>query len=92
MITFVKCSISSQLNNMPRVVVTDFRLHDTSSLIASEASFLVCSIIDTIPRGMGLEALRISHISLTHSSSFRKCKFKPHLSAPMGFRGQFSRF
>ena len=48
--------------------------------------------IDTIPRGTGLEALRISHISLTHSSLFRKCKFKPHLSAPMGFRGQFSRF
>ena len=33
MITIVKCSIPSQLNNMPRVVVTDFRLHHTSSLI-----------------------------------------------------------
>ena len=27
MITNVQCSIPSQLNNMPRVVVTDFRLH-----------------------------------------------------------------
>ena len=33
MITIVKCSIPSQLNNMPRVVVTDFKLHHTSSLI-----------------------------------------------------------
>ena len=33
MITIVKCSIPSQLNNMPRVVVTDFRLHHASSLI-----------------------------------------------------------
>ena len=37
MITTVKCSIPSQLNNMlnnmPRVVVTDFRLHHTCSLI-----------------------------------------------------------
>ena len=27
MITTVQCSICSQLNNNPRVVVTDFRLH-----------------------------------------------------------------
>ena len=33
MITTVQCSICSQLNNMPRVVVTDFRLHHTCSLI-----------------------------------------------------------
>ena len=29
MITTVQCSIPSQLNNKPRVVVTDFRLHHT---------------------------------------------------------------
>ena len=44
MITTVQCSIPSQLNNKPRVVVTDFRLHHTCSIIASEASFLVCSM------------------------------------------------
>ena len=33
MITTVQCSIPSQLNIMPRVVVTDFRLHHTCSLI-----------------------------------------------------------
>ena len=33
MITTVQCSICSQLNNMPRVVLTDFRLHHTCSLI-----------------------------------------------------------
>ena len=33
MITTVQCSICSQLNNMPRVVVTDFRLRHTCSLI-----------------------------------------------------------
>ena len=33
MITTVQCSICSQLNNKPRVVVTDFRLHHTCSLI-----------------------------------------------------------
>ena len=46
MITTPQCSICSQLNNKPRVyiVVTDFRLHHTCSIIASEASFLVCSM------------------------------------------------
>ena len=33
MITTVQCSICSQLNNKPRVVVTDFRLHHTCSII-----------------------------------------------------------
>ena len=33
MITTVQCSICSQLNNKHRVVVTDFRLHDTFSII-----------------------------------------------------------
>ena len=33
MITTVQCSICSQLNNKPRVVVTDFRLHHTYSII-----------------------------------------------------------
>ena len=33
MITTVQCSISSQLNNKHRVVVTDFRLHHTCSII-----------------------------------------------------------
>ena len=37
----------------------------------------------------GMESPLISHLFLTHSSLFRKCKFKPHLSARMGFRGQF---
>ena len=32
MITTVQCSICSQLNNKPRVVVTDFRLHHTCSI------------------------------------------------------------
>ena len=32
-ITTVQCSICSQLNNNPRVVVTDFRLHHTCSII-----------------------------------------------------------
>ena len=31
--TTVQCSICSQLNNKPRVVVTDFRLHHTCSII-----------------------------------------------------------
>ena len=36
MITTVQqCSICSQLNNKPRVVVTDFRLHRTCSIIES---------------------------------------------------------
>ena len=33
MITTMQCSISSQLNNKHRVVVTDFRLHHTCSII-----------------------------------------------------------
>ena len=33
MINTVQCSICSQLNNMPRVVVTDFRLHLTCSIV-----------------------------------------------------------
>ena len=33
MITTVQCSIRSQLNNKHRVVVTDFRLHHTCSII-----------------------------------------------------------
>ena len=33
MITTVQCSICSQLNNKPRVVVTNFRLHHTCSII-----------------------------------------------------------
>ena len=33
MITTVQCSIPSQLNNKPRAVVTDFRLHHTCSII-----------------------------------------------------------
>ena len=33
MITTVLCSICSQLNNKPRVVFTDFRLHHTCSII-----------------------------------------------------------
>ena len=33
MITTVQCSIPSQLNNKPRVVVTDVRLHHTCSII-----------------------------------------------------------
>ena len=33
MITTVQCSICSQLNNKPRVVFTDFRLHHTCSII-----------------------------------------------------------
>ena len=33
MITTVQCSICSQLNNKHRVVVTDFRLHHTCSII-----------------------------------------------------------
>ena len=33
MITTVQCSIPSQLKNKPRVVVTDFRLHHTCSII-----------------------------------------------------------
>ena len=33
MITTVQCSICSQLNNKHRVVVTDFRLHRTCSII-----------------------------------------------------------
>ena len=33
MITTVQCSICSQLNNKPRVVVTDFRLHHAYSII-----------------------------------------------------------
>ena len=33
MITTVQCSICSQLNNKPRVVVTDFRLHHTCSIM-----------------------------------------------------------
>ena len=33
MITTVKCSICSQLNNKHRVVVTDFRLHHICSII-----------------------------------------------------------
>ena len=33
MITTVQCSICSQLNNKPRVVVTDFMLHHTCSII-----------------------------------------------------------
>ena len=32
-ITTVQCSICSQLNNKPRVVVTDFRLHHACSII-----------------------------------------------------------
>ena len=32
-VTTVQCSICSQLNNKHRVVVTDFRLHHTCSLI-----------------------------------------------------------
>ena len=32
-VTTVQCSICSQLNNKPRVVVTDFRLHHTCSII-----------------------------------------------------------
>ena len=35
MITTVQCSICSQLNNKHRVVVTDFRLHHTCSIIIS---------------------------------------------------------
>ena len=35
MITTVQCSICSQLNNKSRVVVTDFRLHHTCSIIES---------------------------------------------------------
>ena len=31
-ITTVQCSICSQLNNKPRVVVTDFKLHHTCSI------------------------------------------------------------
>ena len=34
-ITTVQCSICGQLNNKPRVVVTDFRLHHTCSIIES---------------------------------------------------------
>ena len=33
MITTVQCSICSQLNNKHRVVITDFRLHHTCSII-----------------------------------------------------------
>ena len=33
MITTVQCSVCSQLNNKHRVVVTDFRLHHTCSII-----------------------------------------------------------
>ena len=33
MITTVQCSICSQLNNKHRVVVTDFRMHHTCSII-----------------------------------------------------------
>ena len=33
MITTVQCSICSQLNNKPRVVVTDFMLHHTCSIL-----------------------------------------------------------
>ena len=33
MTTTVQCSIPSQLNNKPRVVVTDFRLYHTCSII-----------------------------------------------------------
>ena len=33
MTTTVQCSICSQLNNKHRVVVTDFRLHHTCSII-----------------------------------------------------------
>ena len=29
-VTTVQCGISSQINNKPRVVVTDFRLHSIS--------------------------------------------------------------
>ena len=35
MITTVQCSICSQLNNKHGVVVTDFRLHHTCSIIIS---------------------------------------------------------
>ena len=40
MITTVQCSICSQLNTKPRVVVTYFRLHHTCSIIIIMASRL----------------------------------------------------
>ena len=47
MITTVQCSICSQLNNKPRVVVTDFMLHHT---------------IDNI-HGTGLETCHVSALN-----------------------------
>ena len=40
MITTAQCSICSQLNNKPRVVVTDFRLHHTCSIITHQVVLL----------------------------------------------------
>ena len=41
MITTVQCSICSQLNNKPRVVVTYFKLHHICSIITSEGVFYI---------------------------------------------------
>ena len=41
MISNVQCSICSQLNNKPRVVVTDFRMHHTCSIIVIDTISMV---------------------------------------------------
>ena len=50
MITTVQCSICNQLNNKPRVVVTDFRLHHTCSIIILWLHSLSGVIIESVDR------------------------------------------
>ena len=83
MITTVQCSICSLVNNKLRVVVTDFRLHHTCSIILWLHSLsgvirsLVCNsrafspaIIMTIS-GWGEHDVRIS-VPFTHGYHARK--------------------
>ena len=66
MITTVKCSIPSQLNNMSRVVVTDFRL-----------PIYACSliIVNSCPRALVMYLYIYTHIYIAdmHTKEVSKC-------------------
>ena len=72
MITTVQCSICSQLNNKPRVVVIDFSLHHTCSIIEASLSEphtyrAVQNPPDTVYRVLNARVKRM-----------RYCEFLPH--------------
>ena len=70
MITTVQCSICSQLNNKHRVVVTDFRLHHTCSIM-----ILWLHSLSGVIR-LTLQPTRIQH---SHNKDHRRMRLRENV-------------